>query len=215
MPERYRSIIDVHVILQRDGEILLLERQGTGYCDGMLHLPSGHLDEGEPIPHGAAREAHEEVGVTIDPDDLALAAVVHHRQRADLARVGMFLHTETWTGEPFNAEPHKCGKLQWADPRVLPSTTIDYPAEGIRAWLSGTGYASHDWDGFAWSSLVRRSKRLIGNWRGHVETGGHAVIPVSAYMAAVGLVSLVAVLYIPETPDQVRERRAAGGTVTR
>ncbi|GAA3743146.1 metabolite-proton symporter [Spinactinospora alkalitolerans] len=38
---------------------------------------------------------------------------------------------------------------------------------------------------------------------------------VSAYMAAVGLVSLVAVLYIPETPDQVRERRAAGGTVTR
>ncbi|MFE1099334.1 hypothetical protein ACFW4K_02370 [Nocardiopsis alba] len=46
MPERYRSIIDVHVILPRGDKILLLERRNTGYCDGMLHLPSGHLDEG-------------------------------------------------------------------------------------------------------------------------------------------------------------------------
>ncbi|HEY0538155.1 MAG TPA: NUDIX domain-containing protein [Actinoallomurus sp.] len=87
MPERYRSIIDVHVILEREQEILLLERQGTGYCDGMLHLPSGHLDEGETLADGAAREASEEVGVHIDPADLRLAAVVHHRQRPDLARV--------------------------------------------------------------------------------------------------------------------------------
>ncbi len=81
MPERYRSIIDVHVILQRGHEILLLERENTGYADGMLHLPSGHLEEGEPIPRGAAREAEEEVGVYIDPAALSLAAVVHRYQR--------------------------------------------------------------------------------------------------------------------------------------
>src|SRR3954471_19178056 len=108
MQERYRSIIDVHVILEREGEILLLERQGTGYCDGMLHLPSGHLDEGETLAHGAAREAHEEVGIRIDPGELRLATVVHHRQRADLARIGMFFATNRWDGEPYNAEPHKC-----------------------------------------------------------------------------------------------------------
>ena len=145
MPERYRSIIDVHVILQRGNEILLLERQNTGYCDGMLHLPSGHLDEGEPIPHGAAREAREEVGVSIDPADLSLVAVVHHRQRPDLARVGMFFRAEEWSGEPVVAEPGKAGKLVWADPRVLPSNTIPYPAEGIRAWVSGDRLALHGW----------------------------------------------------------------------
>jgi 8-oxo-dGTP diphosphatase len=145
MHERYRSIIDVHVILERDGEILLLERQGTGYCDGMLHLPSGHLDEGETITDGAAREAHEEVGIRIDSADLRLAAVVHHRQRADLARVGMFFTTDQWDGEPYNAEPHKCGKLLWCDPRVLPSNIIDYPAVGIRSYLTGTRFASHGW----------------------------------------------------------------------
>ncbi|MFC3997437.1 NUDIX domain-containing protein [Nocardiopsis sediminis] len=145
MSERYRSIIDVHVILHRSGEILLLERQGTGYCDGMLHLPSGHLDEGEPLNHGAAREAREEVGVTINPDFLSLAAVVHHRQRSDLARVGMFFVAERWKGEPYNAEPHKCGKLQWADPHLLPSNMIDYPAAGVRAWCDNTAFAHHGW----------------------------------------------------------------------
>ena len=145
MPERYRSIIDVHVILQQGHEILLLERQNTGYADGMLHLPSGHLEEGEPIPHGAAREAKEEVGVYNDPAALSLAAVVHHHQRPDLARVGMFLLAEQWSGEPVVAEPDKAGKLVWCDPRVLPSNTIAYPAEGIRAWLEGDRLALHGW----------------------------------------------------------------------
>jgi 8-oxo-dGTP pyrophosphatase MutT (NUDIX family) len=145
MPERYRSIIDVHVILEREQEILLLERQGTGYCDGMLHLPSGHLDEGEPLTDGAAREAFEEVGVRIAPADLLPATVVHRRQRADLAGVGMFFATSRWIGEPYNAEPRKCGKLLWCDPSVLPADTIGYPAAGIASYLTGTRFAAHGW----------------------------------------------------------------------
>jgi 8-oxo-dGTP diphosphatase len=145
MPERYQSIIDVHVILEREQEILLLERQGTGYCDGMLHLPSGHLDEGEQLADGAAREAFEEVGIRIHPADLRLATVVHHRQRTDLARVGMFFATSHWTGEPYNAEPHKCGKLLWCNPSVLPTNTIDYPAAGIASYLTGTPYTVYGW----------------------------------------------------------------------
>ncbi|MDA8368950.1 MAG: NUDIX domain-containing protein [Nocardiopsaceae bacterium] len=155
MADRYRSIVDVHVILERGDEILLLERQSTGYCDGMLHLPSGHLDEGEPAHHGAAREAREEVGVDIDPGDLVLATVVHHRQNTDLARVGFFFATTCWAGEPRNAEPHKCSKLQWCDPRVLPSNTIDYPATGIRAYLAGVPFTAHGWDHYSAGHAVR------------------------------------------------------------
>lgn len=145
MQERYRSIVDVHVILYQDGQILLLERRATGYADGKLHLPSGHLDEGEPLHAGAAREAREEVGVVIDPGHLTLAAVVHHRQTPDLARVGMFFVATQWLGEAYVAEPHKAGKLVWADPSLLPSNTIDYPAAGIRAWLNNAGYVPHGW----------------------------------------------------------------------
>jgi ADP-ribose pyrophosphatase YjhB (NUDIX family) len=111
----------------------------------MLHLPSRHLDEGEPVTAGAAREAHEEVGVHIDPSHLRLAAVVHYRQRPDLARIGMFFATAEWTGEPYNAQPHKCGTLQWCDPAVLPSNTIEYPAAGIHAYVNGTPLTLHGW----------------------------------------------------------------------
>jgi hypothetical protein len=42
--DRYGSIVDLYVLLQRpDGKILLLERSGTGYADGQLCPPSVHL----------------------------------------------------------------------------------------------------------------------------------------------------------------------------
>lgn len=44
VPDRYRSIVDIYVLLQRpDAMILLLERSGTGYADGQLCPPSVHL----------------------------------------------------------------------------------------------------------------------------------------------------------------------------
>ncbi|MFD0772543.1 NUDIX domain-containing protein [Streptomonospora algeriensis] len=115
MSERYRSIVDVHVTLSRGREIFLLKRQSTGYCDGMLHLPSGHLEEGEPAHHAATREAREEVGVVIEPGLLRLVATVHHRQDADLARLEFFL-AEEWAGEPVNAEP-LCRGGTWSQGR--------------------------------------------------------------------------------------------------
>ncbi|MGH3156267.1 MAG: NUDIX domain-containing protein, partial [Streptosporangiaceae bacterium] len=78
MKDRYRSIVDVYVLMWRsDGMILLLERANTGYADGQLCPPSGHLDAGESVVAAATREAHEETGVTIDPGDLAFSHVVH------------------------------------------------------------------------------------------------------------------------------------------
>ena len=45
MPDRFTSIIDVHVILRRTGKILLLRRAGNVYASGQLCLPSGHLEK--------------------------------------------------------------------------------------------------------------------------------------------------------------------------
>jgi len=144
--ERFRSIVDVHVILHRgDGRILMLERGPGRYGAGRLHLPSGHLEEGEPLDRGAEREAWEETGVRVDPDRLEMAALIHHRQDADHTRIGVFFACEHWSGRPYNREPDKCAGLVWADPTDLPATTLAYPAEGIRVWASRAGYAAHGW----------------------------------------------------------------------
>jgi 8-oxo-dGTP diphosphatase len=73
--------------------ILLLERSGTGYADGQLCPPSGHLEAGESVVQGAIREAREETGVLIDPDPEGTMTAV--RWNAD---DGWLLH-RPWTRE--------------------------------------------------------------------------------------------------------------------
>ena len=146
MPERYRSIVDVYVLLRRDGKILLMERANTGYADGQLCPPSGHLEQDESVIDGAIREAREEVGVAIHPEDLDCAHVVHHRNPHGQARVGFFFAANRWEGEPENREPHKCASLFWADPDNLPPNTVDYTAAAVSQIQEGRGFSIHGWD---------------------------------------------------------------------
>lgn len=145
MKNRYRSIIDVHVILVREGNVLLALREGTGYCDGMWHLPSGHLEAGESIEQGAIREAEEEIGVRIDPEDLRFVHLMHHRNPGEEPRVGVFFEVTRWWGEPTIREPHKCGKLGWFPLDMLPDDLIAYPAAALRAYTAGRTFSLHGW----------------------------------------------------------------------
>ncbi|GAA2515639.1 NUDIX hydrolase [Pilimelia columellifera] len=141
--DRYRSIVDVHLLLVRDGRILLGLRQNTGYMDGCWHLPSGHLEAGESIPDGLIREAHEEVGLVLRHDQLRFAQLVHHREDGEEPRVGVFFEVTEWTGEPVNAEPDKCAELAWFPPLALPANTVRYPARAIHRYLAGDTFAVH------------------------------------------------------------------------
>ncbi|ABW12240.1 NUDIX hydrolase [Parafrankia sp. EAN1pec] len=146
MPERYRSIVDVYVLLIRDDKILLMERANTGYADGQLCPPSGHLEEGESVVDGAVREAAEEVGITLDPDDLQCVHVVHHRNPQGQGRIGFFFCTDRWEGEPENQEPRKCARLLWIDPDRLPPNTVGYTAAAVAKIRSGRTFSIHGWE---------------------------------------------------------------------
>ncbi|PZS09138.1 MAG: DNA mismatch repair protein MutT [Solirubrobacterales bacterium] len=144
--DRYRSIVDIYVLLQRrDGMILLLERSGTGYADGQLCPPSGHLEEGESVVQGVIREAREETGVLIDPADLAFSHVIHHRNPLGQARIGFFFTTTRWEGEPVNREPHKCAGLYWVDSARPPVNTVPYTAAALAAITRGASFSLDGW----------------------------------------------------------------------
>ncbi|GAB4077532.1 NUDIX hydrolase [Nostocoides australiense] len=141
----HRSVVDVHLILQRsDGHILLAERAGI-YGDGLLNIPGGKLEAHEDVRAAAVREAWEETGVFVNPDDARCVAVIHHRNPYGESRVGFFFATTRWTGEPVNAEPTKCRRLLWANPDQPPAETIAYSAAGLRAWRTGTPAALDGW----------------------------------------------------------------------
>jgi 8-oxo-dGTP diphosphatase len=137
----YRPHVGVHLILQRNGEVLLLRRANTGFADGSWSVPGGSLEEGETLPAAAAREAREETGVTIDPDDLAFAHLCHHADPDGLARIGVFFTARHWAGEPVNAEPRLCSELAWHDPDNLPSDVVSYIRTGLLAYRKGAAFS--------------------------------------------------------------------------
>ena len=81
MKPRHATIVDVHLILRRNGALLLSRRANTGYADGQYCLPGGHLEDGESVVQAVVREAAEEVGVTRHPQALRCVHVMHHRNR--------------------------------------------------------------------------------------------------------------------------------------
>jgi 8-oxo-dGTP pyrophosphatase MutT (NUDIX family) len=141
----YAALVDVHLILIRDGHLLLAERANTGFADGQLNLPSGKLEPGEDVRGAIVREAREEIGLVLDPAAVRLVCVVHYRLAGHEPRIGCFFIADAWSGEPINAEPHKCAGLTWVDPARLPEHTVDYCAAGIRAYLDGVSYAAPGW----------------------------------------------------------------------
>jgi 8-oxo-dGTP pyrophosphatase MutT (NUDIX family) len=82
--------VDVLLILERDGCVLLAERSDTGYADGAYNLPSGKLEPGEDVVAAVIREAREEIGIRIERDAVRAVHVMHHRAPEGQTRVGWF-----------------------------------------------------------------------------------------------------------------------------
>ncbi|MEO3923022.1 NUDIX domain-containing protein [Micromonosporaceae bacterium B7E4] len=141
-----RHLIDVHLLLVRDGQVLLTRRRDTNpLFDGLWHLPSGKLEAGESVLHAAAREAHEEVGVLVEPDDVRHVHTLHVNGSGPEPRLGLFFEARRWVGEPTNREPDKCSAVSWFSLGALPESLIDYPAAGIHAYRTGVTFSIHGW----------------------------------------------------------------------
>jgi aminoglycoside 2'-N-acetyltransferase I len=143
-----RHIVDVHLLLLRDRQVLLSRRRDPSpRFDGLWHLPSGKLDAGESVLDAAVREIQEEIGVTISHEDLRLVHTHHANGCGVEPRLGLFFEVRRWTGDPVNREPAKCSELAWFDLDDLPTDIIDYPAAGIRAYLQVQPFGQQGWPG--------------------------------------------------------------------
>jgi 8-oxo-dGTP diphosphatase len=133
----------VHLFFFHGDEVLLLRRFNTGYRDGWYSVPAGHLDGGETVMAAAIREAHEEVGVRIDPSALSFSSVMHRNEGDE--RIDFFVHVHEWDGDPFNAEPEKCDELCWTPLHALPENLIPYVQRALENHREGVPFDEFGW----------------------------------------------------------------------
>lgn len=110
----------VFVFLVRGDETFLLRRANTGWADGMLTIPSGHIENGETVLEAAVKEVREEAGVVVDPKDLEF---MHVHYVGDVY-VNFYFKTTVWEGEPYLAEPELCSEVMWVPLNSIPEDTI-------------------------------------------------------------------------------------------
>jgi 8-oxo-dGTP diphosphatase len=142
--ERFRAKVAVHLFLRRNGKVLLLRRYNTGYEDGNYSVVAGHLDGGEEVRAAMIREAREEAGIVIEPQNISVVGVMH--RRSDDERIDFFLAATRWEGEVQNLEPEKCDELAWFDPEALPPNVIPYVRQALQNYREGTFYDSYGWE---------------------------------------------------------------------
>ncbi|MFJ8674556.1 methyltransferase domain-containing protein [Streptomyces sp. NPDC093589] len=146
VPLRHTEVVDVHLVLRRGGEVLLARRSGTGYADGLLHAPSGHAEDGEDVRRAMIREAAEELGLRLRPEDLRVALVMQHRAPDPAARprIGWFFEAAYGAGgEPANREPDKCSQLDWFPWDGLPDDMVAYCRAGLDGIRAGHRFLLH------------------------------------------------------------------------
>src|SRR4029077_18071121 len=73
---RRRVVVDVILLLMRNGRVLLRERANTCYGDGAYEPPSGELADRETIVETAIRVASA-AGIAIGGENVSLAHVMH------------------------------------------------------------------------------------------------------------------------------------------
>lgn len=141
---RHKLVGDVHLLLlDSDGLVLFGRRQNTGFEDGAWHVPAGHLETGESVVQALIREAKEEVGVTIAPEDVEFAHIMHSSSSG--GRAAFFFTVRQWDGTPENREPEKCSELVWFPLDALPDHMIGYCRVALDHVAAGEYFSVYGW----------------------------------------------------------------------
>lgn len=133
MKELFKSA--VHMILVKDGKILVQKRKGSKLWPGYYALPAGHVDSGENQYDALIREAQEELGIELDIKNIINSYVVLRRNYFKIdgkklePYIDYYFEFKKYKGTPKIMEKDKCDELIWVDINDLPEPFVNY--EGV------------------------------------------------------------------------------------
>ena len=146
---RRRVVVDVILLLMRNGRILLRERANTGYGDGAYEPPTGQLADRETIVETAIRVASAEAGIAIRAENVSLAHVMHDVSGS--GRIAFFLTVSGWQGEYTSPD------ARWFPVGNLPTNMLDRSRVALRSYAEGMRFSTYPAFGPAGPALLRAS----------------------------------------------------------
>lgn len=130
--------------------VLLLQRgPNAKFAQGMWDLPVGKSDPGEPVTDTAVRELYEETGITVKPEQLSVAHIIHGAWGVEAPNgfLTVVFTAHEWTGEPENREPQKHAQVRWIHARAIPEEFVQTTASALHRYLeNGPQVSLHGWE---------------------------------------------------------------------
>ncbi len=151
---RRRVVVDVILLLMRNGHILLRERANTGYGDGAYEPPTGQLADRETIVETAIRVASAEAGIAIRAENVSLAHVMHDVSGS--GRIAFFLTVAGWQGD------YTSPGARWFPVGNLPTNMLDRSRVALRNYAEGMRFSTYPAFGPAGPRAVQRLGPLAG-----------------------------------------------------
>jgi 8-oxo-dGTP pyrophosphatase MutT (NUDIX family) len=146
MSERFTPNAAAHTLVIKDDSILMLRRFNTGWMDGLYTTPTGHIEQGESATEAAARELHEETGLSVDPTTLEHAITVHRQNESKGVYFDNYFIAYQYSGEPHIAEPDKSDDVEWLPLATLGDSVVPTVLRAIKNFQAGKRYAEDGWD---------------------------------------------------------------------
>ena len=144
---RTPSAVMLLLFRQRQGhrEVLLQHRRGVEVLDNLWDTAvTGHVQQGESMRQAVCREAKEELGIDIAPEDLAFRGLSHVLVSPGYTYYNGYFEALTWRGTPKIMEPDKCDGLTWFSVDQLPEDLIQErrlvgleAGQGVRYYETG------------------------------------------------------------------------------
>lgn len=112
MIERFKICCAVHLILIKDGKILLQRRNNPNkYGYGMLGMPAGHLEKGENVYGAFKREMKEELDIDVTSSEIVQVMNL----TSDGAVYDAYFFVCKYDGKIKNNEEQNVKCLEWHD----------------------------------------------------------------------------------------------------
>ncbi|MCX5341146.1 NUDIX domain-containing protein [Streptomyces atratus] len=126
--------------------VLLQRSENAKFAQGLWDLPVGKSEPGEPITETAVRELYEETGLTVKPESLKVAHIIHGAWGVEAPNgfLTVVFAVHEWTGEPENREPRKHSQVAWVNVDAIPEGFVDTTESALHQYLSHGAQVSLD-----------------------------------------------------------------------